>query len=364
MAIFDYITSDEFRKSLEADYQEMTLCFNAGAWKAVHVLAGSIIEAVLLDYIVAESFVSQDEALKMDLGTAINLCKDKKVISARTSDLSSVVKSYRNLIHPGRIIRLNEHIDKNSAEVAKALVGIVVDEIERQKRETYGFTAEQIIAKIRRDSSADTIISHIIKQTNPAEIEKLLLKVLPNAYVDYLQEFDRIEHLPMSFSICFRTAFEQASNELKKKISQNFVRIIKEESDRFLFAYGKLFFRASDMQYLSQDDIEITKNYLFGRLENDLEGWLSTIAGIGSFISDDEVNKLVDILVRAVNSNDMDLSITAEKRLIDEGSAISGSVGNKFLKRLNDWSVSYRNKKLEKYAIAVDNIKASIEIPF
>lgn len=364
MAIFDYITSDEFRKSLEADYQEMNLCFTAGTWKAVHVLAGSIIEAVLLDYIVAENFVSHDEALKMDLGSAIILCKDKKVISTRTSDLSSVIKSYRNLIHPGRIIRLNEHVDKNSAEVAKALVSIVVDEIERQKRERYGFTAEQIVAKIRRDSSADTIISHIIKQTNPAEIEKLLIKVLPNAYMDYLQEFDTIDYLPTSFSICFRNSFEQASDHLKQKVAQNFVKIIKEESDQYLFAYGKLFFRASDMQYLSKDDIEITKNYLFGRLENDLEGWLSTITGIGNFISDDEVNKFVDTLVRAVNSNDMDLSINVEKRLIDEGSAVSDSVKGKFLKRLNDWSATYRNKNLGKYADKIDNINASIEIPF
>jgi hypothetical protein len=243
-------------------------------------------------------------------------------------------------------------------------VSIVVDEIERKKREKYGFTAEQIVAKIRRDSSADTIISHIIKQTNPAEIEKLLMKVLPNAYMDYLQEFDSIEYLPKSFSICFRIAFDQASDELKKKVSQNFVRIIKEESDQYLFAYGKLFFRASDMQYLSHDDIEITKNYLFGRLENDIEEWLSAIAGIGRFISDDEVNNLVDILVRAVNSNEMDLSINAEKRLVEEGMVVVGSVEGKFHKRLNDWAVYYRSKNMEKYAIKVENIKASIDIPF
>lgn len=41
MAIFDYIISGEFRMSLEAEYNKMTLCFNAEAWKAVHVLAGS-----------------------------------------------------------------------------------------------------------------------------------------------------------------------------------------------------------------------------------------------------------------------------------------------------------------------------------
>jgi hypothetical protein len=294
------------------------------------------------------------------------LCKDKKVISTRTSDLSSVIKSYRNLIHPGRIIRLNEHVDKNSAEVAKALVGIVVGEIEKQKRDKYGYTAEQIVAKIRRDSSANTIIPLIIKQTNAAEIEKLLMKTLPDAYMEYLQEFDTLAHLPISFTICFRAAFEQANDELKKKVAQNFVRIIKEESDQFLFAYGKLFFRAQDMKYLSKDDNEMIQNYLFGRLEDNVEGWLSTIAGIGGFISEDEVSNLVDPLVRAVNSNDLDIDsmIDAEKRLVDEGDAMSGSVQSKYLDRLNDWVVHYRKRNLENCATKVEHIKSSIDIPF
>jgi hypothetical protein len=363
MAIFDYITSDEFRKSLELDYQEMSLCFSAGAWKAVHVLAGSIIEAVLLDYISAEGFASHDEALKMDLGTAINLCKEKKVISSRTSDLSSVIKSYRNLIHPGRLIRLKESVDKNSAEVARALVGIVVGEIEKQKRDKYGYTAEQIVEKIRRDSSVDTIISHIIKRANPIEVEKLLLKVLPKAYMEYLQEFDEIAHLPKSFSICFRTAFEQSSDELKRKVSENFPRIIKEESDQFLFSYGKLFFRASDLQYLSQEDIEITKKYLLGRLDSDTEGWLSTISGIGKFISEDEVNKFTDPLIRIIN-RPVEESEEAEKRLLEESAEMSTNLQDLVMKRLNDWIKHYRNKNLEKFAAKTENIKSNIEFPF
>jgi hypothetical protein len=369
MAIFDYITSDEFRKSLESDYQEISRCFDAGAWKAVHVLAGSIIEAVLLDYISAEGFTSHDEALKMDLGTAINLCKDKKVISSRTSDLSSVIKSYRNLIHPGRLIRQQENIDKNSAEVARALVAIVVDEIEKQKRDKYGYTAEQIVVKIRRDSSVDTVISDIIKKANPKEIEKLLMKILPKAYMESSQEFDEIKHLPKSLSICFRTAFEQSSEELRKKVSDDFPRIIKEESDQFLFSYGKLFFRAADMQYLSQEDIEITKKYLLGRLESDPEGWISTLIGIGKYISEGEVNKFTDPLIRIINGVDNEDSGESKKRLIEESKTMSNDLQLKVTARLNDWIFAYRRKRNEKAIAKTENIKSSIDpsigdIPF
>jgi len=369
MAIFDYISSDEFRQSLEADYQEMVACFNAKGWKAVHVLAGSIVEAVLLDYILVEGYVSQEEAFKMDLGSAINLCKERKVISEKTSDLSSVIKSYRNLIHPGRLIRLNEQVDKNSAEVAKALVGIVVNEIEKQKREKYGYTAEQIVAKIQRDSTVSTIIGHIIKNINPIEVEKLLLKVLPNAYMEYLHQLNDVEfsfpveHFPTSFSVCFRTAFEQARDEVKKKVSQNFARIIREESEQFIFAYGKLFFRAPDMRYLSSDDIEITKNYLLGRLENDVEGWMPTISGIYNYLSPDDVNKLVDPLVRVVNGDDNNLSAAAARFLKDEGWLAPQSVQAQFLNRLGAWVDNYRKKNLDNHAAKIENIREHIALP-
>ena len=42
----DFMASDEFRDVLEADLKEMRACFESNAWKATHVLAGSIVEAV------------------------------------------------------------------------------------------------------------------------------------------------------------------------------------------------------------------------------------------------------------------------------------------------------------------------------
>ena len=71
MARFDFITSVDFRRSLESDYGEMASCIEAGSWKAAHVLAGSIIEAVLIDYLIAETHVARKDALKMDLSSAI-----------------------------------------------------------------------------------------------------------------------------------------------------------------------------------------------------------------------------------------------------------------------------------------------------
>lgn len=107
---FDFINDQKFRTSLQSDYREILRCIETSAWKAVHVLAGSVVEAIFVDYLIASGYQKRtgNDPMKMELGAVISASKDEKVISQRTANLSSVVQSYRNLIHPGRVIRLNE----------------------------------------------------------------------------------------------------------------------------------------------------------------------------------------------------------------------------------------------------------------
>jgi hypothetical protein len=63
MASFDYITAKEFRQSLEADYAELQLCVESKAWKSVQVLAGSIVEALLIDYLAANPNTNRSQRI-------------------------------------------------------------------------------------------------------------------------------------------------------------------------------------------------------------------------------------------------------------------------------------------------------------
>jgi hypothetical protein len=58
----------------------------AKAWKAVHALAGSIIEAILIDYLTASAYQNRapEDLLKMDLHQAINTCQAEGVLSRRS----------------------------------------------------------------------------------------------------------------------------------------------------------------------------------------------------------------------------------------------------------------------------------------
>jgi hypothetical protein len=147
---FEFITDARFRQSLESDYQELMKSFEGSSWKAVHVLAGSIVEAVLVNHLIITEYQKKTgkDPLKMMLGDAADACKTEGVLSQKAYDLSSVIRAYRNLIHPGRVIRLGEKIDRNSAVVARALVDIVIDEVVAARKKVYGFTAEQLLLSI------------------------------------------------------------------------------------------------------------------------------------------------------------------------------------------------------------------------
>ena len=100
--VFDFIAIREFRESLERDYREMKSSLDVKAWKAVQVLAGSIVESLLIDYIVSTPRPDRPggDPLQLDLGKAIAICKNERAVSERTAALCTVIRSYRNLIHP------------------------------------------------------------------------------------------------------------------------------------------------------------------------------------------------------------------------------------------------------------------------
>jgi len=184
MVNFDFITDEGLRHSLESDLRELTMCHAAGAWKSVHVLAGSIVEATLIDYLVTAGKIDSSVANSKDLSQLIELCKTPAVLSLKATELSAIVRSYRNLIHPGRVLRLSESVDENGATIAKAVIEIVVDAVSSKKRQSYGYTAEQVIRKFRQDPSSLSIAEHLLRETHSAELKRLMLKVLPAAYLE------------------------------------------------------------------------------------------------------------------------------------------------------------------------------------
>ena len=131
MANFDFIEQTDFKTSIESDFRELQLSLESKSWKSAHVISGSIVEALLTEYLVINPPQSSTKTpLSMDFSELIQVCKAENVISPRTADLCSVIRSYRNLIHPGRMVRLREPLPSAStAKVAGTLVDIISSEV-------------------------------------------------------------------------------------------------------------------------------------------------------------------------------------------------------------------------------------------
>jgi len=277
MEIFDFITSDEFRASLVADYEEMQRCHDAKAWKAVVVLAGSVVEAMLADALAATDYDKRTNKnpLEMMLADLVNTCKAEQIISQRTADLCSAVRSYRNLIHPGRIIRLQDGADENSANIAMALIPLIAREIALQREKAYGLTATQLLAKLDGDPSVMAILNHLLLEMKAVERERLLIKMIPAKRA----EIAALESEPFGaepevlalrdrLGVCYRSVLDTAPVELKRKVAQRYVAVLKSGSATEVEAYDAAFFRCTDLQYLNDSQIPLVKGHVLSLLKS------------------------------------------------------------------------------------------------
>jgi hypothetical protein len=371
MSSFDFITDEELRRSLESDEKEVEKCTEAEAWKAVHVLVGSMIEAILADFLLTSGTqgLPKDDLLKMDLGKLIETCAKQKVLSPKTEGLSSAVRTYRNLIHPGRVIRLQEKVNKNGATVARALLQMVTDEISAKKREKCGFTAEQLIDKVIGDSSSVPIFPHLLDGTSEYEKRRLLLDVLPDRYfrieAEPFDSYEVVEILPR-LPECFRIAFGLSSDGTKSEVLAKFVSILKQESEHKVCTYEVKFFRAADLNYLPSQDHQIVKDHLLSRLDSGVTiSLLGAIEGLGGFLEAPEAARLIDPLLRSfLYGKNETLKSTAQDAIVRAwGETESGGKAEEAMKRrLSDWLTHLQSKGLAEAAEKVRLIDEMCEI--
>jgi hypothetical protein len=368
---FDFITDQEFRQDLEADYAELEVCAASEAWKAVHVLAGSIIEAVLVDYLVNVKAQVDPDPLQMGFDQLIAACKKAGVLGQTPADLSKALRNYRNLIHPGRKIRLNESVDKDGAVVAQALVRMILKEVAAKQQKEYGLTAEQIVTKFESDPSALGISSHLLKGAPDQELERLLLNVLPGRYFDRLEAAQEHDALTSPFDslteleTLFREAFGIASAALKKKVMRKHVDVLKEESGLRVSVYEERFFRATDLEYVDGSDAPMVRDHLLSRLNDAPSPQLLKVAQyLGQHIDEETVFNFVDTFIRigvVGTERQSVVAFSARKYLEDESRHTAPEIDPAIIERLWAWEKTMERRKLPEAQEQIQQIKSAYE---
>lgn len=369
MPSFDFITEGEFRESLESDFGEMRKCIESSSWKSAQVIAGSIIEALLIDYLVSvpnPARTSAKSPLAMDLSDAIAICRAEKVLTDRTADLCSVVRSYRNLIHPGRLVRLNEPApSRDSATIALSLVEIITDEVATTRRKTVGLTAEQLLSKIERDADVLSFFKHLVLEASEPQRQRLLLQLIPAAHAkrDLEDEFDW--HVAQRLQSAYQVTLSTVSDDIKAKAAAEFVRLLREEDGASVARYAAAFFRGANIKFVPSSQRPLVLGYLLNRLETEpSEATLNIVENMEEFLDASDASKWLDPLVRiAVNSSNPDLRSKAGYMITWSEFTSSPEFVKAVLDRLAAWKRTYVKSGAEKKVKAVDELIDSFSPP-
>ena len=372
MASFDFITESDFRNSLETDFGDMKKAFGAQSWKVVHVLAGSIIETVLTDYLISANYEEKKSAnpLKLNLGQIITACREEGSISDRAVELSNVIRSYRNLIHPGRMKRLNESIDQNTAQVAISLVEIIVDEIEKCRSQSYGLTAEQLVRKVEDDRSSLPILNHLFDAAHEKEIERLLLYVIPKRYFELFDyQYDDLSEDQSNLAMCFRRAFERSSETTKTEVCKKYLDILREAEEHTVLTYETEFFRCTDLAYLSDSTRQLPKDHILSRLQKDSSSSiLIALEGITSFLLENEVMAFVDPLIKVIilrsSTDDREIARSRLHEATGLAPPENREIRDSVLRRLNDWIKHSEDREATDTLKTLKELESDLELPF
>jgi hypothetical protein len=319
MADFNFIVIPELRQCLESDYRELRACLKAEAWKAVHVLSGSIVEAVLIDAL-GGAGMDHRKLESMEFGQLITHAKDKGILPDEAVDLSTVIRKYRNLIHPGRLKRLEKTTDSSGAIVAAEVVEIITKEVARRKQETYGYTAEQLLARLQSGESALPLVSHLLRDSPDPEVERLLTVVLPDAYMHALADSTSSAENNKHLAACYREVFDAASETVKTNVMKDVHRVYRKEGEPVVVIYEEAFLKGAHLMYLNERETTFIKAHLLPRIsEQSLPRIVRALTGIGQFLNPSEATTLVAELWSIVQgAEDNTIARKANVRLLNE----------------------------------------------
>lgn len=264
---FSLVRNRAIKQILISDFRDLQGCLADGLWTPAVVLAGSIIEAVLFDFLVSEGTKIEDIS-NLTLGGLISRATAKSVINEQTEKISSAIKDYRNLIHPGRSLVDGVSADQATAEIANALLSLVLDDISKMRMASPTTTAADVLGAILSDPSKIHIAKFLVAPLSADEIRGLLLELIPEALIDEysmsgLETNDaRVDLLTRLFHV----VYQHTSPDVQTAVAERYVKLLKDEPEAVVSVHTNCLFTVEFLLYLYGEEKDIVKEHMKGRL--------------------------------------------------------------------------------------------------
>lgn len=377
--MFDFVADRDLRASLESDYAEMHICLDSQAWKSVHILAGSLVEALLADYLIFSGKLkskTRDEILAMGLFDLTKNAKRHGLISAKTSELSGAIRLYRNLIHPGVGVRLSETVNSTTSQVAAAVSDMIISDISAARTSQFGETPEQVVGKLQKDASAVHILKHLLQDMAAFERERLVVEVLPAAYMELHQQAafddeDRYdnERVLSAYSKAYAIANGTLDDGAQSRALDRLAATIAREDESTVDATVRAFVRGTALRKASARTRGLIVDRLLAMLESSLDSDLIlAVEGLPPILDVGECHQVFTALLRGIalprykhlSAEALD---AAELFYLDS----SESLQTRYRSLVDSWVKFYEEKGLKDQQKRLSALKARLEyddIPF
>ena len=303
---FSKVKDSQLRAVLTADYAELQIAVGNRLNKAILVLAGGIVEAVLIDYLLAIGYQRPPKGTdprSMLFGDLITACEEEGALTRETAALCGLLKEYRNLIHPGRSARMQELADSSRAEIAEKLVDRVVRDVATRASRRPEWAAEMVLEFTRNLGryEDDPAVDRKVRALSEDEVVRLIVDLLPDRFKDEIGEIwgdedEDWDEFIWPFRACFESALKLAPTPAWAAAGRRLLRELDESGD-LAEAWLATFFQADLLAALDARERED----MFAYLEQEPVTpvgvpWVIRWRGLAAYLSSSQAPQLVEAL--------------------------------------------------------------------
>jgi hypothetical protein len=304
---FEFVSDQAFQTILERDYEEVQKCLETKSSKSVLVLSGSIVEALLSDYFIENLPSGQTQAsiLSTTLAALLDFAEADGIITKSEKNLATVIKDFRNLIHPGREVRKNEQFDFETAQLAAQILNLLIRKIQRKYREKFAYTSEDILNNLNEDWNYNSIYSTVITKLSNGEKNNLVNAFIDienkekSKFVHYEGKFEYAEKYPEIYDI--KHYVSELKPILKEETIKSYLKelVISVTSGRSLQALSLYNLFHEDLHLLTEEEQLMVATYMFSLLDDILENYRKlsadkTYSTIGKYAKGEKGKELVN----------------------------------------------------------------------
>lgn len=329
------IRDQELRQLVESDWAEFEKVCDRHLLKAGLVLAGSITEALLMNHLEVIGYRTPKgrSPRTMSLGLMLEACVAKGDLSPDVEALCRVLKDYRDLVHPGRVLRERLKPNWGQLNVAKQAVERVVGDL-------------QDAAFQRPEWAADVFFNHAlycmtggpsertlqlqIRRLAEEQRDRLIAEVVPQRILEASgpHASGLAEEILQACRICLRSAWSYATAESRQRAASAVAAAVAQAAEFDMQEYCDALI-GDLLDYLSTAVRDEVIEEILSAMPSQLRrGVTPAIEGLGQYLRPEQVETFVDPLARcAVRRPDDEklagLARWAGRTLVAEAAAMS-----------------------------------------